>query len=133
MIDVLVVDDDETFGEIMVRSLAAGGVSAVAQNGPFGTINRIRRERPALVILDVNMPAISGQNVAKLIRSADGLQSIKLMLISSLEQPELDMLKVELQADEAVTKTTDRTELLRIVKRLLNRESDPVRRRSDLT
>jgi DNA-binding response OmpR family regulator len=121
MVDVLVVDDDESFGTVVVRCLAADGISAILQSGPFGTINRIRRERPTLVILDLNMPAISGQDIGKLIRSAEGLEGTKLMLLSSLTQPELDVIKEEVHADEAVTKTIDRSELLRIIKRLLGK------------
>jgi DNA-binding response OmpR family regulator len=119
MIDVLVVDDDDEFGELIVQRLSAEGVSAALQSGPFGTINRMRRERPLLVILDINMPAISGQEVSKLIRSAEGLEGTKLLLMSSMDQVQLDLVKREVGADAAVTKGIDRVALLGIVRRLL--------------
>jgi DNA-binding response OmpR family regulator len=128
MVDVLVVDDDESYGQVMVRCLANDGISAILQTGPFGTINSIRRERPALVILDLNMPAISGEDVGKLIRSAEGLEGIKLMLLSSRDQVELDSARAQINADEAVSKSIERPELLRLVKRLLDKKR-PSRRR----
>lgn len=128
MVDVLVVDDDESFGQVVVRYLANDGISAILQTGPFGTLNSIRRERPALVILDLNMPAISGEDVGRLIRSAEGLEGIKLMLLSSRDQGELDSIKAQVNADEAVSKTIERSELLRRVKRLLDKRG-PTRRR----
>jgi DNA-binding response OmpR family regulator len=121
MIDVLVVDDDEEFGELIVERLSSDGISAALQCGPFGTINRIRRERPALVILDVNMPAISGQEVSKLIRETEGLEGTKLLLMSSMDQQQLDSVKKQVKADEALTKSTERLQLLATVKRLLQR------------
>lgn len=128
MVDVLVVDDDENYGQVVVRCLTNDGISAILQTGPFGTINSIRRERPSLVILDLNMPAISGEDVGKLIRSAEGLEGIKLMLLSSLDQRELDSVKAQVNADEAVSKTIERAELLKLVKRLLDK-GRPTRRR----
>jgi len=128
MVDVLVVDDDESYGQVVVRCLANDGISAILQTGPFGTINSIRRERPALVILDLNMPAISGEDVGRLIRSAEGLEGIKLLLLSSLDQRELDSVKAQVNADEAVSKTIERAELLKLVKRLLEK-ARPTRRR----
>ena len=119
MVDVLVVDDDESYGQVVVRCLTNDGISAILQTGPFGTINSIRRERPALVILDLNMPAISGEDV---------LEGIKLLLQSSLDQRELDSAKAQVHADEAVSKTIERSELCRLVKRLLDK-GRPTRRR----
>jgi len=121
MIDVLVVDDDEQFGELIVERLVLEGIAAALQAGPFGTINRIRRERPALVILDVNMPAISGQELSKLLREADGLRDIKVLLMSSMDADQLERVRAEVQADAALTKSADRTQLLATVKRLLQR------------
>lgn len=121
MSDVLVVDDDEQFGELMVQRLIADGISAELQCGPFGTINRIRRDRPQLVILDINMPAISGQDIVRLLREADGCQGTKLLLMSSMDQEQLDKVKIQVQADAALSKSTNRVEVLNVVKRLLAR------------
>ena len=119
MTDVLVVDDDAEFGELMVQRLANDGISAALQTGPFGTINRIRREKPKLVILDINMPAISGQDVGKLVRETEGLQNTKILLMSRMDQDNLDIVKAEVRADAALTKSANRIEVVATVKRLL--------------
>ena len=66
------MDDDDVFGELLLERRDAAGIGAEFQHGPFGTVNRIRREQPKVLIVDVNMPAISGREVCDLVRKSPG-------------------------------------------------------------
>lgn len=63
MIDVLIIDDDPVFGELMVDRLGAAGLRASFHHGWFQSLIRVREEQPKLLIIDVNMPAMSGTSL----------------------------------------------------------------------
>lgn len=64
----LVVEDDLLQQEEMVEVLTRNGMRVVtAQNG-FAAMHQIRRTRPAVVVLDLNMPGLDGFQVARLIQ-----------------------------------------------------------------
>lgn len=81
---VLVVEDDFLQREEMVNMLTRGGVRvAVAENG-FAAMHQIRRLRPAVVVLDLNMPGLGGLQVARLMRTLD--YEPKLIVVSGYPQ-----------------------------------------------
>jgi DNA-binding response OmpR family regulator len=119
MTDVLIVDDDDVFGELLVERLAAAGIEAGLQHGPFGTLNRLRRDRPRVLIVDVNMPAISGREICDLVRRTVSVPNTKLLLMSSMDPAQLDAVRIEVGADGALSKSTGRAEFISLVRELL--------------
>jgi CheY-like chemotaxis protein len=119
MVDVLIVDDDDMFGELLVDWLEGAGLSCEFQQGPFGTINRIRRALPKVLVLDINMPAISGPEVFRLLASAPGLSHVKVLLMSSMDPSALEDLRIELGAPRALSKGASREQVLDAVKQLM--------------
>ncbi|MEK6725779.1 MAG: response regulator [Deltaproteobacteria bacterium] len=64
---ILVVDDDEMLLMATKELLTAEGYDVATHVSGFGVINRITTSRPDIVLLDINMPALSGDNLAKLV------------------------------------------------------------------
>ena len=64
---VLVIDDEEMHLYTAKGLLEGQGVEVVTHQGGFGATNRIIEVRPDLVLVDVNMPALSGGSLATLI------------------------------------------------------------------
>lgn len=119
MTDILIVDDDSTFGQLTLERIETMGYSAVFHQGPFGTVNAIRAARPRLVILDVNMPGLDGPQIHQLLQSRDDLGHTRFLLMSSMDQRELDMLAKEHSIDAALHKSTSRAELRATIARLI--------------
>jgi response regulator NasT len=72
---VLVVDDDAVVRRLICRALEEEGLRVVsAANGQLA-VERARHHRPALVVLDVTLPLLSGDAVAAELRAllGDGL------------------------------------------------------------
>ena len=61
---VLVIDDDPQHLSATHDILCAEGYRVLTQQRPFGVTNMITRHRPDLVLLDVNMPGLSGDALA---------------------------------------------------------------------
>lgn len=120
MTDILIIDDDEAFGELALERFGSTQWSVEFHHGPFGTVNAIRSLRPRLIIMDVNMPGLDGTRISDLIRKTAGFDGIRVLLYSSLDQRELDLLANVHGADAALHKSASRGEFMAKVDELLS-------------
>ena len=66
---ILVVDDDKVFLKLVENDLTQEGYLVItAQNGKEA-ISLAKKEKPALLLLDINMPGISGGDVGNILGS----------------------------------------------------------------
>src|SRR5262249_21208453 len=102
---------------------------AIATDGEE-TLQKIKRWRPDLVLLDVMMPKISGFEFCTRLRSDAETVDTSVLMITALDQPCYVERTVEAGTDDFLTKPINKTELLlrvrsilksRIIKRDLDR------------
>jgi two-component system response regulator VicR len=115
---ILVVDDEKPIAEILRYNLEQEGyVVAVAYDGDEA-LQLLRREQPALVLLDVMLPKKDGFAVCREIRASSNVPIIML----TAKDTELDkVLGLELGADDYVTKPFSSREVVARVKAQLRR------------
>ncbi len=116
--EVLVADDDFTTLTLVRSTLENYGMNChVATNGP-ASLQMIRDLRPSAVVLDVNMPGMSGYEVLAAVR-ADALP-VRVLLLTARGN-ETDVVQgFRLGADDYVVKPFSALELVFRVKRLLS-------------
>lgn len=115
---ILVVDDDlELQGLIGFALRQAGYLVVGASDGP-GAIDMFDREQPDLVILDVNLPGLSGFEVCRRIRE-EATTPIMMLTVRSSEEDTVQGL--DLGADDYLTKPFSPRTLLARVRALLRR------------
>ncbi|BDG09322.1 response regulator [Anaeromyxobacter paludicola] len=68
---VLVIDDDPTHLYLTRSLLEDEGLQVHCHEGAFGATQRLRDVEPDLVLLDVNMPGLSGETLAGILRRAE--------------------------------------------------------------
>jgi DNA-binding response OmpR family regulator len=119
MTDILIVDDDATFGELTLQRIEIMGWDVAFHLGPFGTINAIRAAKPRLLIMDVNMPGLEGTSIHGLLRKRGELMETKVLLVSSIDQKELDRLAAENGIDAALHKAASKTQLRTTIELLI--------------
>ena len=83
---VLLVDDNQESLHATAMHLIAKGFRVVCHDSPFGVTNIIARERPDAVVLDVMMPALSGDSLAGIIREK---LSVPIIYFSAVPEEEL--------------------------------------------
>jgi len=84
---VLVVDDDAVFASWLTRVVKECGLRAeVARHGREG-LRMMRARRPDLVLLDLLMPAMGGEEVLAAMRADPDLRDVPVIVVSSLEPP----------------------------------------------
>lgn len=68
---ILVVEDDFLQQEEIAQVLSDEGMRVLTADNGFAAMHQIRRSRPAVVVLDINMPGLDGLHVARLIHGLD--------------------------------------------------------------
>lgn len=118
---VLVVDDEPDIVALIVYHLAKAGyrVSTAATGGDG--LDAARRERPALVILDLMLPGLSGYDVLEQLRANETTRNVGvLMLTARVEEPDR-VRGLALGADDYLTKPFSPQELVLRVGAILRR------------
>ena len=116
---VLVVDDEDTTLEVIRATLEDLGYDVTTRNRALGTSAIIMQDRPDIVLMDVDMPGLSGDGIVRLVREIPMLRSIVFILHSGARATDLDRLTRDTGAAGAIVKTSDLQEFSRQFQRLV--------------
>ena len=86
---ILVVDDDAGHLVATKEILEMEGHEVVVHNSPFRTTELVNTCRPDLVILDINMPALSGERLCELVRGNSFRSDVPILFYSSNDEDSL--------------------------------------------
>ncbi len=87
---ILIIDDDERDLVTAKELLEHEGYEALTHRNGFGAMQAIRSVHPDLVLLDVNMPGLSGDNIASIISFMnDGIALVPIVFYSSIDEDSL--------------------------------------------
>jgi CheY-like chemotaxis protein len=103
----LVVDDDPIVLEVVRARLEAAGHEVHTRENALGTTQWVASHRPDFVLLDVSMPAISGNELVQLLRKRDVTSAVQVIFYSGLPSEQLNELVRESGALGAISKTAD--------------------------
>jgi CheY-like chemotaxis protein len=90
---ILIVDDSPIVLDMAGAALEAAGYKVVLRSRGEGTVAAVIQERPDLVLLDINMPRLSGETIAVILAKTDPARKTIVLLHSSIA-PDLLKLKV---------------------------------------
>ena len=114
---ILVVDDDAMHLELIQRSLRSYGMEVTTTDSTLGVSNLVRRIEPDVVLLDVNIPALSGDAVLGLARK-HAPEKTRFVLHSSADEAMLRRRALECGADGYITKSVQASELASYLERV---------------
>ena len=118
---ILVVDDSADLRELISVTLARDGQRVIAAGTGEEALAIARREKPALVLLDVQLPGTSGYAVCNELRQTLG-DEVPIMFISGTRTESFDRVAgLLIGADDYLTKPFDPDELVVRARRLLGR------------
>jgi predicted Zn finger-like uncharacterized protein len=102
---ILVVDDARFFRELIVEVLAPLGLRVLTVADGAAALDLVRRERPQLVILDLNLPQMNGYELVRALRAEVGWE-IKLLAMSGVFRKDEDISGIERAgADDFISKS----------------------------
>ena len=113
---ILVVDDDEAVLDYLQAKLGHR-YDVVSTNAPENVLELARRHRPALILCDVDMPAMDGGDVSAALYADDETREIPMLFLSGLV-PAKDK-RGEVGGRPAVSKSAPVEELIARIESLM--------------
>lgn len=120
-IRILLVDDEPDILEILKYNLTSEGYQvSTAKNGLEG-VEKAKKKRPHLIILDVMMPEMDGIEACEKIRNTDGLKDTIITFLTARGEDYSQVAGFDAGADDYITKPVKPKVLMSKVKALLRR------------
>jgi DNA-binding response OmpR family regulator len=119
MAAILLVEDDPSVREAVAMALEGGGHRVVTAATGDEAVERWRRHRPDLVLLDVMLPGRDGFDVCRAIRASD---QVPIIMLTARSDPIDVVVGLESGADDYVTKPFETRVLLARIKAVLRRQ-----------
>jgi CheY-like chemotaxis protein len=86
---VVVADDDPSILEFSSKIIASAGHRILQASRGDEALELVKKERPALVVLDVLMPGLDGMQVCQAIRADEKIKMIPVLLLSAMGESTL--------------------------------------------
>ena len=124
---ILIVDDEESFREIMSLKLSASGFDAVTASNEKEALAQTRKLMPDLVLMDIHMPDASGTDAALAIKQNPQTKDVRIAFLTSLKNPwpAVDADRMELSKslgmEDYLEKTDDLDAIVKKVREILAR------------
>lgn len=121
MARIIMADDDEVVGEIVADALIAAGHAVGLLDNGAEALKVIRARRPDLVILDCNMPEMSGLLVLRQMRDSIDLCDTPVLMLTGRQSERDTEIAFYEGASDYMKKPFDPDELVFRVNQLLGR------------
>ena len=120
-VKVLLAEDEEGVLEIMGRKIASAGYQVIlAQDGRIAW-EKIQAEKPDVIVLDINMPQISGWEILKRLRENPNVTRWQpVIIVSSLDETTHLKQGFDLQADHYLTKPCRMDDVLKAIRLMVS-------------
>ncbi|MCX8084678.1 MAG: response regulator transcription factor [Calditerrivibrio sp.] len=115
---ILIIDDDYEILDMLKILLDLEGYEVDTAANGFSGIEKLKKHLYDMVILDLNLPDLSGEQVCKNIRK---MTNMPILILSAKESVTDKVLCLEYGADDYLTKPFENIELLARVKAILRR------------
>lgn len=106
---VLLVDDEQTLRETLAEALEQDGLDVITAADGAEALERFRESVPDLVLLDLMLPQINGNDVCRIMRRES---SVPIVMLTAKDSEIDKVVGLEIGADDYVTKPFSLRELM---------------------
>jgi phosphate regulon transcriptional regulator PhoB len=118
---ILVIEDEADVFDLLLINLRAAGFTVVTVEDGATALAKVRSEAPALIILDLMLPKMSGLEICKVLKSDAVTKHIPVIMLTAKAEEVDKIVGLELGADDYVTKPFSPRELILRINRSLRR------------
>jgi two-component system phosphate regulon response regulator PhoB len=123
---ILIVDDERDLRTLIDFNLRQAGYETLQASTGAAALHLARSGRPKVVILDLNLPDVSGTDVCRLLRAEPEMYAIPILMLTARGSESDRIHGLELGADDYVSKPFSvREVVLRVYALLRRREGGP--------
>jgi DNA-binding response OmpR family regulator len=116
---ILVIDDDESLRDTIAMLLETEGFQVITASDGKSGLDQALLSKPALVLVDLRLPMLSGTEVCKRLRASGSATPI--IVLSAVGEEVDKVLLLEIGADDYVVKPFGSRELLARIRAVLRR------------
>ncbi|MDD3498260.1 MAG: response regulator [Candidatus Moranbacteria bacterium] len=103
-INILLAEDDEFIRDIYSRIFTMNGYNVIIANNGIEAMEKLEKNAPDLILLDIMMPYMNGKEVFKKIKASDKLKNIPVVFLTNVSaQDDIEQELLE-QADKYLIK-----------------------------
>ena len=118
---VLVIDDSDAQRTIAIQTLRSSGFEVLSASDGLEGLGVAIRERPDIILSDVNMPRMDGWKLLRMIRARPNLATTPLIFLTTQSDDAARLRGYRLGVDDFLSKPFQGAELVARVERVLNR------------
>ncbi len=118
---ILIVDDEKDIVDLIAFNLEREGFSVTTARNGRQALDRVRKEKPDLLLLDLMMPEVSGEEVCRRLRSEGATAALPIIMLTAKADPVDRILGLETGADDYITKPFHVREIVARVRAVLRR------------
>lgn len=85
MAKILIVDDDPDAREILVTRLEAYGYKVETAENGWVCLEKVKKFKPDLILLDIMMPQVDGYTTCKILREDEKTSKIPIIFLTAKE------------------------------------------------
>jgi DNA-binding response OmpR family regulator len=123
---VLIVEDERDIAGLIKHALERSGeADAEIVGSGDAALKAVRNRLPDLIILDLNLPVVSGLEVCRVLRSNDASARVPIIMLTARTSEDDRVTGLDQGADDYVTKPFSRRELSARVRAVLRRGAAP--------
>lgn len=112
MSSILIVDDEEDVRDFLAMVLEEQGYSVRTAPGGVEALLQIQKEKPQVILLDLMMPQINGDELCRVIKNDPDFFDIHIIILSARTDTESKVSCFEGGADEYLVKPIETRELI---------------------
>jgi len=121
---ILCIEDDEEMIDLIRLILTRKGFEVRGASSGAAGLEKIRNEKPDLVLLDLMMPEMDGWEVYQQIKSDEATQNIPVIVVTAKAQSIDRVLGLHIaKVDDYISKPFSPQELLDSIESVLNRKA----------
>jgi DNA-binding response OmpR family regulator len=105
MARVLVVDDEPDTVEILREFLVGKGYEVLSASDGEEALQKLKEERPHLILLDVRLPKMNGLDVLRKVREID--TEVGVIMVTAVNEVETGRQALQMGAFDYITKPLD--------------------------
>jgi len=121
---ILAADDSSVALALLSRHLQSAGYRVVTAVDGIEAAQQAYRQMPDLIILDITMPRMNGYQVCRLLKRDAAVAHIPVIILTGAESRGTEFWSLRTGADAFLFKSSDSTDLLSTVEKLLSISSE---------
>lgn len=119
---ILIIDDEETVRNFLQHYFTQMNFIVIVQPNGARALEYLLSEKPAdIVIVDLNMPIMSGMDFIKAVRNQERLRSLPIIVLSGNDKSISKIQALNVGADDYMTKPFNPEEILARINTIFRR------------